>query len=388
MNTAHFKLIIRTDRKNIDGQCGIYLYANVNGQKKYFTTKKYIRPEHWNPKKQEVKSTAPNFQDTNETIQLFLNKARTWINKANFEDKAVSATDLENLLRSNTLGASGYLDFVRAYMEKYPNKYASKTLDNFLTHARKIEAYRPNIQFNQINLEFWNGYQNYLKSLGNQQNTIHKQSQLLKKFLNIAVDLGKIENNPLKKVSVKQLEGNRQFLSLDEVNALESLLNENERLKEKHRRVIRYFLFSCYTGLRFGDVQKLKFKHLFNLTDPQKAEIRLIMNKTERPLTIPLNNRALALLPKTNLPNAKVFHVYGNQVTNRILKEIAVLAKIRKNLTSHCARHTAGTLYLTLSGNVAAVQKLLGHANIKTTLIYAKITENVKRETVNLFDKV
>jgi site-specific recombinase XerD len=105
-------------------------------------------------------------------------------------------------------------------------------------------------------------------------------------------------------------------------------------------------------------------------------------------VSIPLSEKAKSLLPEKSLPNKPVFKVYTNQVTNRHLKTIAEDAEIEKELTFHCARHTWATITLDLTGDIALVSNVLGHADIKTTQIYAKVLEQKKKEAMDKWDSM
>ena len=136
------------------------------------------------------------------------------------------------------------------------------------------------------------------------------------------------------------------------------------------------FLFSCYTGISYSDIAKLSDMHLVNQKDGSKW-IVLHRTKTKTRSPIPLLPKALSLLEKYKVPGNKLlFPVLSNQEMNAYLKEIADICGIQKNLTYHLSRHTFATT-ITLSNGVPieTVSKMLGHTNLKTTQIYAKVID-------------
>ena len=385
MNKAHFSLKLRKDRPRKDGTYGIYLYGNINGKLTWFSTDVSVPLKCWNEKTHEVRSSCPNWADLNKRISLYLSKAKDYIFQCNLEDKKANKTTLRNLLGTAEHYTNDYLSFVENYITEYSATYAPKTLKGFRTHINKLREYKPVIAFDDIDPVFWAGYESFLKEKGNRLNTIHKQARLLKQFLNKAVEFGIIRKNLLEKIKVKKEDGNRQYLTINEVNKLHEIFNTSNELTRGEKNVLRYFLFACYTGLRYSDIKQLKYRHIL-----EGEKINLTMDKTGKLLDIPLNKRAKSVLipEKETIPNAPVFKVYTNQVTNRHLKTIMKNAGIKKQISFHCARHTWATITLELTQNIAVVSKILGHSSIKITQIYAKVLERAKKEAMDKWDDI
>lgn len=147
-----------------------------------------------------------------------------------------------------------------------------------------------------------------------------------------------------------------------ELNKLHLFYETNSNLAQNEKIVLQYFLFSCYTGIRYSDLK------LLNAEDIQNNTIHIRMHKTSLGVSIPLSRKANQLLPPSK--SGKIFSIFCNKVTNRILKKIATKSGIDKKLTFHVARHTFATTSLTLGIPIEVICKLLGHTNIKTTQIY------------------
>lgn len=385
MNRAHFALKLRKDRPRKDGSFGIYLYANINGKLSWYSTNISISQKCWNEKTQQIRSSCPNWNDLNNHINLYLSLAKKYILQCNLSGTKANKNTLDNILGNTGQQTNNYFSFVEKYIETYSSSYAPKTLKGFRTHINKLRKYNPHINFEDIDPVFWAGYESFLKENGNKINTIHKQARLLKKFLNKAVEFGIIRKNLLENIKVKKEEGNRQHLTKEEVNKLHDYFENNTNATKGEIQVLRYFLFACYTGLRYSDIKQLKFRHILD-----GERINLTMNKTGKLLEIPLNKKAQSLLPlkKENIPNAPVFKVFTNQVTNRHLKQLMKKIGIKKQISFHCARHTWATITLELTQNIALVSNMLGHSSIKTTQIYAKILEKAKKEAMDKWDNL
>ena len=216
-------------------------------------------------------------------------------------------------------------------------------------------------------------YDQYLhQERSNNKNTRIKSLTFVRTFINKAILTGDLSENPIKQFKIGRIEGNREYLNSVEVDKLEQLLQSN-KLKQNKANVLRYFLFSCYTGQRYSDIQKLKFSDITN------ELISIRMTKTQDFVKIPIIPKAIKLLPKTNsFEKQKVFKVLSDQATNRYLKDIMLQAGINKTISFHCARHTFATLGLEVGIPVDVVSKLLGHTDLKTTQIYAKYGDKLK----------
>lgn len=381
MNTTHFRIIQRTEVTRKNGTCSLYLYANINGVKKYFTTGKSILPKHWNQTTQKVSANCNNFVEIQDAIDLYLSRAREFAARANLEKQTIELDAFERMLRGEVYDQTDFLAFMEHDIKNNCSKYSKGTIANYNVQLAKLRGFRKKLLFQQINPFFWREYESYLIGLGNNPNTIHKAFKTLKVFINRALEQGLIQVNPLSKVRVEKNEGSMQFLTMEELGRLEKLYKGF--MTPELKRTLQYFLFSCYTGLRFSDIKELKHKHLFL---GEESYLEKIMYKTNMKVRIPLIEQALKLIPSKAISELFVFQVYCNQVTNRHLKNVMKLAGINKSISFHCARHTFATITLGLSNDIAAVSKLLGHTKIETTQIYAKVQEEQKRRAMGMWN--
>jgi integrase/recombinase XerC len=244
-----------------------------------------------------------------------------------------------------------------------------------------LKKYKSSLLFCDISKVFISKLDVYLVSIGNQQNTRQKMFGFLNTMLNKAKKEGIIQENILyQNAPVKKKEGQRAFLTSEELKALEKLKPESKNLQT----VLNYFLFACYTGLRFTDLRNFRFKDIVDIDG--QVHTRLIMHKTRDEVTIPLITKAQALIPEKGFPNQRVFKVRCNQVSNRDLKVLMNLAKIEKSISMHCARHTFATVALSLGIDIMVISKILGHKELGTTRIYAKLQDKRKIEEMKKWE--
>jgi len=381
MNTTHFKIIQRTETIRKDGTSSLYLYANINGVKKYFTTGKSILPKHWNQNTQKVSANCNNFTDIQDAIDLFIGRAKEFTAMANIERRTLDLDAFEKMLRGEVYDQTNFIAFMEHDIKHNCGKYEKGTIANYNVQVSKLKVFRAKVPFAQLNPFFWREYESHLIGKGNNPNTVHKAFRTLKVFIYRAIEQGIIQANPFIKVRVERKEGNMQYLTREELAKLEKLYTGF--LTKDLKKTLQYFLFACYTGLRYSDIKELKHAHIFL---GEHSYIEKEMFKTSRMVKIPLIDQAKMLISEKALPQIPVFNTYCNQVTNRHLKSIMKLSGINKHISFHCARHTFATITLGLSSDIAVVSKLLGHTKIETTQIYAKVQDEQKRRAMNMWN--
>ena len=182
----------------------------------------------------------------------------------------------------------------------------------------------------------------------------------------------------------------REFLSKNELSNLQHAEIPIDRLD----RIRDLFIFSCYTGLSYGDLMKLSEEEI-SIGIDGKAWIITTRNKTNNAVKVPLLEPVLGILKKyedhpITQATGKLLPECSNQKVNLYLKELAMMVGIKKNLTFHMSRHTFATT-VTLSNGVPieTVSKLLGHTKIATTQIYARVLEDkISKEMTDLSKKL
>ncbi len=248
-----------------------------------------------------------------------------------------------------------------------------------------------NVKLKAVDKDFCLSFMEYLKTgyktadgrLLKSKTVFNRQCTLIT-ALNAAVREGLIPSNPMDKLSrherAKTNRGKREYLTIDEVKALVATPCKREDIK-------RAYLFACNCGLRLGDVRKLKWGDITK--DGNRWMLSVLMNKSEKPVHVPLGVQARRWLPKRKEADAGslVFgELPGDTYINAHLKMWTAKAGIAKTVTYHLARHTFATMMLTLGADLYTVCKLLGHTDVKTTQIYAKIINKKNDEAICLID--
>lgn len=209
------------------------------------------------------------------------------------------------------------------------------------------------------------------------QNTIMKHIERFRKMINLAIRNEWINEDPFIKFQAKFLKVERGYLTKEELSTIEKRAFPIERLIQ----VKDLFIFSCYTGLSYAEVYDLEPRHLIKGIDGGYW-IEGKRKKTKETYSVPLLPQALHIIEKYKdhvkvKAIGKLLPVLSNQKLNSYLKEIADLCGIEKNLTFHLARHTFATTVTLANGvSLETVGKMLGHASLRSTQVYAKVIKS------------
>lgn len=360
----------------------------VDGRYCEMSTKRKCSSSSWNASAGRMNGKSDETKAFNSYLDTLQQKVFEAKRKLIETDKEISAESIKDLL----LGRNKQSPQMLLEVFKYHNEqigalvgqeYASGTLERYRTsyrHTRSFLEWRyklKDIDISKLNYEFISEYEFWLKSVRKcGHNTTMKYLSNFKKIIIRCIKNGWLQKDPFIGFNMAKREVERTALTEYELELLEARKFPIQRLE----LVKNIFLFSCYTGLAYADVQKLKRSEIVIGIDGEKW-IFTKRQKTDSASRIPLLPVALSILrlyeddPQCKLRD-RVLPVLSNQKMNSYLKEIADSCGINKNLTYHIARHTFATT-VTLSNGVPieTVSKMLGHRNIKTTQHYAKILD-------------
>lgn len=276
-------------------------------------------------------------------------------------------------------------NFIEYFREQTEKKLESEgnygSWDSSLKHIIKFAGKK--ISFREIDEEFCEGFKNYLaktaKKTSGELLSSSSISSYFNKFracLRLAVKEKIILSNPSTDVkNPKVVENIRNYLTLDELKAIAKAECRYDVLK-------RAFIFSCLTGLRWSDVQKLKWSDVEKTNEGWR--ITFHQKKTKGLQYLDISDQARGYLGEADSPFERVFTgLKYSSYMNVELSKWMMRAGITKDITFHCSRHTFAVLSLTNDVDIFTLSKLLGHSELKTTQIYAKIIDVKKREAVN-----
>jgi integrase len=273
------------------------------------------------------------------------------------------------------------------YMKMLANKRKDSlgNWGNWNSMIKHLEGFSTtNTPFSKIDRRYVQDFKEYLdkkartkSNVGLSQNSKYSYFNKFKAGLKQAVKDGIIPHNPAESVEgFKQGEPEREFLTLEELQAVAKAECDIPQLKKA-------FLFSCLSGLRWSDINKLVWSEVQH-SNEMGYYIRFRQKKTKGVETLPISEQAFNLLGKRQEPEVRVFKGLKYSAWHNLkLQQWVMRAGVTKTITFHCARHTYATLQLTMGTDIYTVSKLLGHKDLKTTQIYAKVIDEKKKEAAN-----
>jgi len=329
-----------------------------------------------------------------EYLNLYLiDKPKTPIDKQHNKDtlqlaesiKAKRELEIKNGLygfTSEFKQSTNFVDYFTALMEKRKDSDGNYgNWDSSLKHLKKFAGTK--ISFREIDQSFCENFRDYLTNKAKKSNGQPLSSSSVSSYFNKfraclkeAVKKKIILSNPATDVTnPKVIENVRELLTLDELKAVVQAECRYDVLK-------RAFIFSCLTGLRWSDINNLKWSEVQNTNEGWR--ITFHQQKTKGLQYLDISKQARGYLGEQGDPDERVFiGLKYSSYMNVELTKWMMKAGITKNITFHCARHTFAVLQMTLGAELFTLQKLLGHSDIKTTQIYAKIIDEKRREAVN-----
>jgi site-specific recombinase XerD len=386
--TFNQNFIIRRSRQKSRATTPVYLRITVDGVRTELSLQRECDPERWDSdkgrligKNEEVKS----FNAYLDAVQLKIYDIfQTFISTGiDFDGEKIRARYLGLDAEKPRMFLDVYEEHNKEF-EKLIGKGLSygtlqkyKTIKAYVAEFLKYQYASSDIELNRIDYQFIKNFEIYLKSVKHcSHNTAMDYLKKIKKIMNQCIAKRWVERSPFIGFKMSMNETHMTFL-----NEQELLLIAEKKIAIKRLEQVRdIFLFSCYTGLAYGDVAKLTKANVVIGVDGDKW-ISTKRAKTDTPSRIPLLPISNSIVNKyTDHPvtsqSGKLLPVMSNQRMNSYLKELADVCGITKELTFHSARHTfATTVTLTNGVPIETVSKMLGHKSLKTTQHYAKIVD-------------
>lgn len=387
---------IKSDKAK-DGRAPLYAAVTVNKEKAFIALKQQISLSIWDFGKGAAKGT----RDESRTVNAYLDEVRLSLGNCYKElllkGKLLTTKTIKDLFLGET-DETYTLNRMMAYHNETSGKSLNPaTMKHYLVTQRYLSSYvatnyrADDLLLKDLNHGFIQGFDAFLRTHRPKDhhkplndNGIKVHLKRLKKMVHLAQDMQWIDRDPFATFRIRMKKIARDYLTEAELRAIENKSFDLERLS----LIKDLFIFSCYTGLSYGDLMSLKPTQVVTAVDGD-LWIRTAREKTLEPVNLPLLPKAVDLINKykTNersLYNGTVFPLLSNQKVNSYLKEIANFCSIHKNLTFHMARHTFATT-VTLSNGVPieTVSKMLGHTKVATTQIYARVVERKLKDDMH-----
>jgi len=386
-NNLSVLFYLRKSKAKEKSEAPVYMRITLNGNRVDMATHQFSLAEKWDSKHGYIKGPKEETRIINTALENLRSKVLKIFNQLEAGGKPVSAEIIRNTLTGKSKNRHALVEvftlFNKQLEAKVGHGYSYGTLEKYQATCQKVEKYirdqyhRSDLFLDELDFQFITNYELYLKSkLNNKHNTTSKSVSFLKRIIRYSIHNGWLDKDPFMSFRCPYKDPERDFLSQDELETL-----QGKTLVVNRLAIVRdMYVFSCYTGLPFSDIEKLSPDDITTGIDGEKW---IIYNrvKTGNRAPIPLLPVPLSIVAKykdypVNVNKGRLLPVYSNQKINGYLKEVAAICCINKNLTFHTARHTfATTVTLTNGVPIETVSKMLGHTSIKTTQIYSKVVD-------------
>lgn len=255
-----------------------------------------------------------------------------------------------------------FFEYFAEYMELHPSKERRHTAT-----LRKLKQFwgKPVLPLTEVNEKMLMRFKIYLEERLSGE-TPYDYFKALKMIIKQATKEGLFVHNPADDITVSKQAGEaKNALTVQELQLLYDSDCPNETVK-------RAFIFSCYTGLRYGDITKLRWQHI-----TEDNILKIVQAKTGHPVNIPLGVIALLMAGERKGVNDPIFSLPTANGTNKNISAWTKSARLEKKITYHCARHTFATLLHSNGVDILTTSQAMGHKSIKETPRYIKIADGL-----------
>lgn len=360
--------IILAEHEKLDGMRRVYIQAIMDRRPARVPLEFYIDEKFFDKRLCRVKSTHPNSETYNTELQIAIAKANNLASKFRIQNKQLTPA----LFRAEYINPSDEMDlikFIRKELELRTPELQENTLKQHNTVLNKLERFSKRIAFGDLSSELMHRFKNQMIKGGMMPSSVDKNLKIVKNYLSIARKNGIEFQDPFRSIRMKSYRSNRTALTELEIGKLDSYY-QNINCPPAHKKLLRYFLFSCYTGLRISDITTITWN---NIHDDMLIFTPVKTKDLNKSVAVPVMIEKKYLPPFT-AGGKPIFDTFSDPVSNRYLKAIASKVGIKKKVTYHTSRHTFGTL-MAEGGHLPETQKMMGHGNIRTTMEYVHTSQ-------------
>lgn len=399
-----FKVLFYLKKKaeRADGKVPVMIRITVDGEIAQLSAKLFVTPGLWDTAAGKVVGKSAEAVQTNPLLEQIKARIVQHYNRIMQEEDFATAEKVKNAFLGigvmNRTLMKDYADFNTAFQVMVDNgtrdrstltKYRS--VYNHLSNFLAIKKNRKDIAYKEITEQFIWDFDSYLRDImGLSHNTVWMYTMPVLHFVREAWMNGIIKTNPFRKYEETSTskESDRTFLTEEELAKVATV-----ELRLAQTRLVRdMYIFCCWTGLSHTDLRSLTYAEIQKSDYDGRYWIITRRNKSEVSSNIPLLDIPLQLIEKYRglAKGNKVFPVPSDTSCNNQLRKIAIQCGIQKDFTFHSSRHTfATTVILSNGGTIESLSKMMGHKNITTTQIYAKITnEKISRDVEHIIDNL
>ena len=378
-----FSIRRRSEDERADGTALLYVVIYIERQKLRLSLEIGVTAKEWDPVAEKVLGRSQEAQDKNLIISNTKAKITEILVKARLTGETLTR---ENFLAmyKNPGNTTNFIEFAKHHLEEQRNGFQPETYRHHRAALRKLEKYDPKLKISDITPEWLRSYAKHLRDFyDNSPGTINKNMCVIRMHYYAAMRAGKTNKNPFEAYSVPKPDPSIVFLTEEELRLLLELY-KSENLPDNEQDALRFFLFMTFTGMHISDARALQIEQLLG------GEIHYRRIKTRTHVRVPIGGPAAKLIDyyRAKRMRGNLFQrLPTDQAFNRLIKRVCRKVGIYKAVSAKTGRHTFATLYCKKNnGDIATLSRLLGHASIETTMIYAHTAKEDRVAGVAVFD--
>jgi site-specific recombinase XerD len=387
----NIKFFINKQKPDTKGKCQIFLKVHIKGKLlRYYTGEKCL-PKFWDDEKQRFKKSMAGYQEANDFLDTLKEKLAANYRKFISQGKYPDISELKESLKPQKESTISFMDYFLEFIQFKTSFFSFKTIKGYkdaLHHLQDFE-YAKKVNIENLDVKFIDLFIKHLSKKGLSKNSINTHLIKIKAFFKYIEEVKDIPvHKNYKTIPTTFSEVEKSFLTMDEIEAIKNL-----QLPANLDKTRQVFLFSCFTGLAYQELKNLSSANIKQSDNYTIISIK--RKKTNKIIELALNQFAIQILEYfKDIPNRMSFLPVKSIVSVNIdIKAICKLAGITQEvelngkklpkyqtITFHSGRHTFATLSLIKGMNIKALQEILGHSDLKTTMIYAKIVDEFKHK--------
>lgn len=367
----------------------VWVQFYLQRKKVNYSTKIECEAKHWNAKNSRISVADKQAPDKNLILENVLARINKVFVNYKLRNKVLTR---EGFMRAYTRpdDYENFYKFCEDYRKKISIKTEASTLKVHKTILDKLEAYRPDLHFDDITLDFITEYyyKQLRKKLANSENTAYKNMSTIRKYVHAAIRAGYMDENPFSEFHIIRTKASYTYLTEPELQTLMKVYRSGI-LEEKHHNALQFFLYMCFSSQHVGDAKPMKLEQFGKETFTYyRMKLR---NKKPEPVTVPISASLKSMIKDIAGYRKKGLlfdNLHSDQKMNEYLKAICKMeqVKIKKAVSHKTARHTFATFYLAKTNDLNTLKDILGHSDIRETLIYAHVLEREKQKSIDCFD--
>lgn len=392
------------------------LRVSINGKIGYITLGRKIEANQYNFKKKQLRTGIKGYTNLYNYISEQEKILRNILQEAEIHGENLTHSKLKERYKKQT-GKTATLDLFEYILEEIEHEQKYSQVKNSSLHTYKstikiAKQYKSKVSIHEVDKNYLERLISYLRANNTAKGTAFSENAIygvlivLKKYIKRLFDNGEIKTYPFKDLKIgSPPEVSFVYLTPDELNILHDiykkgtladLITNNKKVafkkngEARQRKIDNYnnalktYLISCYTGLRFSDMNLKRENLVSNYIVKEVKKTRLGKLKIVR---IPVRQKLKSLI-NYNATDNNIFDLkpISNTTVNLLLKDIAEVAGIKKYLHFHTARHTFATISLMLGMRLEVIKDILGHSDVKMTLRYAHIVDKIRDNEMDKWD--